>query len=231
MKANIETKAIKKLKKYNQEGIIDLLNVLSEEEKDRLYKQVVELDFKRIDKLYNELTKKEKAGSENIEEISALNKDKLSVEELERYNNLGEEIIRHNKYALVTMSGGQGTRLGYDKPKGEFVVNICPEPKCLFEILADKLKEVNEKYGVTIPWYIMTSSENNQEIKNFFAEHKNFDYPADCIMFFEQGNLPLITEDKKLLIGNNKLIKEAADGNGGIFYSMYKNNVLNDMEK
>lgn len=231
MKRYVEKKAVKKLKKYNQEEIINLLNILSNEEKEKLYKQVIELDFKRIDKLYNELTQKEKASSDNVEEIVALNKDKLPKEELDKFNKLGEEIIKNNSYALVTMSGGQGTRLGYDKPKGEFVVDIYPKPKCLFEILADNLKEVNKKYNITIPWYIMTSSENNQEIKNFFEEHKNFDYPSDYIQFFEQGDLPLIAENKKLMLGKDKLIKEAADGNGGIFNSMYENGILKDMQK
>jgi len=226
----IEQEAIKKLKEYNQNEIIDLLNSLSDEEKEKLYNQIIKIDFEQIDKLYNELSIKEKVGTDNIEAITAINRDKLSKEELEKYDLLGENIIKANKYALVTMSGGQGTRLGYDKPKGEFLVNIDPKPKFLFEILADKLKEVNNKYNVIIPWYIMTSSENNEEIKHFFAEHNYFNYPLEYIMFFEQGNLPLITENKKLLIGKNKLIKEAADGNGGIFECMYKNEVLADMK-
>ena len=148
MKNNIELKAIKKLKKYKQDRIIDLLENI--EEKESLYKQILELDFNKIDKLYNELSKKEKISGDNIEEITALNKDKLSKEELEKYDTLGENIIKNNQYALVTMSGGQGTRLGYDKAKGTFKVNIDPEPKYLFEILADKLKSVNEKYNVIV---------------------------------------------------------------------------------
>lgn len=223
-------KAIKKLNKYNQKQIIDLLNILSEEEKEKLYKQVVELDFKKIDRLYSELTKKEKTNSDNIEEIVALDRDKISKNELKKYNDLGKKVIKENGYALVTMSGGQGTRLGYNKPKGEFVVDIYPKPKCLFEIIADKLKAANRRYKVTIPWYIMTSSENHEEINTFFKEHNFFGYPSDYIKFFMQGNLPLITEDKKLLLGENKLIKEAADGNGGIFNSMFKNKVLKDMK-
>lgn len=229
MKNKIELKAINKLKKYKQDGIIGLLENIPE--KEELYKQILELDFNKIEKLYNELSKKEKVSSDNIEEITALNKDKLSKQELEKYDLLGENIIKNNQYALVTMSGGQGTRLGYDKPKGTFKVEISPEPKYLFEILADKLKEVNNKYNVIVPWYIMTSSENGKEIQEFFKEHNNFEYPKEHIMFFEQQNLPLITENKKLIIGNNKLIKEAADGNGGIFNSMYKNNILKDMKK
>ena len=224
MKNNIELKAINKLKKYKQDGIISLLENIPE--KEELYKQILELD-----KLYNELSKKEKVSSDNIEEITALNKDKLSKQELEKYDTLGENIIKNNQYALVTMSGGQGTRLGYDKAKGTFKVNIEPEPKYLFEILADKLKDINKKYNVIVPWYIMTSEENNEEIQEFFKEHNFFEYPEKDIMFFKQGNLPLITEKGKLIIGNKKIIKEAADGNGGIFNSMYKNNVIKDMQK
>lgn len=231
MKRSIEVKALKKLRKYNQEHIINLLNNFSEDEKEKLYNQINKIDFKNINNLYNELTKKEKTTGTDIEEIVALNKDKLSIEELEKYDNLGKKSIQNNEYALVTMSGGQGTRLGYDKPKGTFKVNINPKPKFLFEILADKLKEANEKYNVIIPWYIMTSEENDKEIKEFFEEHNYFEYPQDSIKFFKQENLPLLTEDKKILIGKNKLIKEAADGNGGIFYSMHKNKILKDMKK
>ena len=227
----LEKKALDKIKKFNQLELIDILNILSNEEKEKLYNQIVELDFAKIDKLYNELTQKEKITTDNIKEIIALNKEKLPEEELKKYDSLGEEVIKNNSYALVTMSGGQGTRLGYNKPKGEFVVNIKPESKSLFEILADKLKEVNKKYNVIIPWYIMTSAENDEEIKRFFNENKNFGYPSEHIMFFKQDNLPLITEDKKIIVGQNKLIKEAANGNGGIFCAMYKNKVLEDMKK
>lgn len=231
MENNIEKKALQKLKKYNQEQLIDLLHLLSEKEKEKLFNQIIELNFKKIDNLYSELSQKSKESIENIQEITSLNKDKLSKEELNRYNNLGQNIIKNNQYALVTMSGGQGTRLGYDKPKGEFMLELACGKKYLFEILADKLKEENNKYNVIIPWYIMTSLENNDEIKDFFAEHKYFGYPSEYIKFFKQGNLPLITEDKKLILGKNKLIKEAADGNGGIFASMYKSKILKDMEK
>ncbi len=228
---NIKQEAINKLKEYAQQEIIELLNILSDEEKEKIYNQVINLDFKQIDNLYNELSKKEKIGTENIEAIIALNKEKLSSEKLNKYNLLGEEIIKNNQYALVTMSGGQGTRLGFDKPKGEFLVDINPHPKFLFEILAEKLEEINEKYSVIIPWYIMTSTENNEEIQRFFTEHNNFGYPNEHLRFFKQEDLPLITENKKLILGRDKLIREAANGNGGIFNAMYKNGISDDMER
>lgn len=231
MEKNIEIEALDKLKKYNQEEIINILNILSEQEKNSLYNQIINLDFKQIDDLYTELTNKSKITGEDIQVIKSINKDKLPKSELEKLDEIGRNIIKNGKYALVTMSGGQGTRLGYNKPKGEFMVDVYPKPKYLFEILADKLKEENQKYNVTIPWYIMTSKENDEEIKSFFLAHKNFSYDSEYIKFFKQENLPLITEDKKLILGENKLIKEAANGNGGIFGSMAKNKILEDMRK
>lgn len=230
MEEQIE-EAIEKLKEFNQEQILELLELLNKDERKIISKQILELDFDKINSLYKELKNKEKINSDNIEAITAVNKDKLEPRELEKYNELGKNIICNNQYAVVTMSGGQGTRLGYDGPKGTFKIDIKPESKYLFEILADRLKEANKKYNVTIPWYIMTSTENNDDIVEFFKLHKYFGYPKESIMFFEQGNLPLITVDGKLIIGSNKKIKVAADGNGGIFQSMFKNSVLEDMKK
>lgn len=230
MEEQIE-EAIEKLKEFNQEQILELLELLNKDERKIISKQILELDFDKINSLYKELKNKEKINSDNTEAITAVNKDKLETSELEKYNELGKNIICNNQYAVVTMSGGQGTRLGYDGPKGTFKIDIRPESKYLFEILADRLKEANKKYNVTIPWYIMTSTENNDDIVEFFKLHKYFGYPEESIMFFEQGNLPLITVDGKLIIGSNKKIKVAADGNGGIFKSMFKNSVLEDMKK
>ena len=230
MEEQIE-EAIEKLKEFNQEQILELLGLLNKDERKIISKQILELDFDKINSLYKELKNKEKINSDNTEAITAVNKDKLETSELEKYNELGKNIICNNQYAVVTMSGGQGTRLGYDGPKGTFKIDIRPESKYLFEILADRLKEANKKYNVTIPWYIMTSTENNDDIVEFFKLHKYFGYPKESIMFFKQGNLPLITVDGKLIIGSNKKIKVAADGNGGIFQSMFKNSVLEDMKK
>ena len=190
----------KKLEQYNQEHIINLCKNFTDVEKEKIYEQIDGLNLEQIDKLYDELSNKEKVDSSNVQEIEALNTDNLTAEELKEYYSTGEKILKSNQYALVTMSGGQGTRLGYDKPKGTFKIDIQPKPKYLFEILADKLKIENKKYNNIIPWYIMTSKENDKQIKDFFNQHNYFDYPREFVKFFEQNNLPLITENKKLII-------------------------------
>lgn len=221
---------IKKLDKYDQGHIVKIIEQLTEEEKEKLAEQVERLDFENLNNLYKELSKEEINLGKVIEPISALKKNKIDATELEEMNDLGKNIIRLNQFAVATMSGGQGTRLGYSKPKGTFKIDVDPEPKYLFEIVCDTLKRANKEFGVVIPWYIMTSEDNNDDIIEFFEEHNYFDYPKKDVMFFKQGQMPLIDEKGKLLMGENKMIKEASDGNGGIFKSMAINGCLADME-
>ena len=77
----------------------------------------------------------------------------------------------------------------------------------------------------------MTSTENDEKTEEFFEEHNYFDYPKDKIKFFKQGNLPLISEDGKLLVDENLHIKYAADGNGCIYKSMRIDGILDDMKQ
>lgn len=120
---------------------------------------------------------------------------------------------------------------GHDGPKGTYILNVKPNPKSLFEILCDNLKRARDKYNVVIPWYIMTSRENNKQTIKFFEDNNYFSYPKEAIRFFVQGELPMVDEDGKILIDETGLIKEAADGHGGIFEAMFKNDVVEDMKK
>lgn len=110
-------------------------------------------------------------------------------------------------------------------------MDIGENGKYLFEVIVDTLVRANKKYNVTIPWYIMTSKENNKATVEFLEEKNYFSYPKENIFIFEQGELPLITEQGKLLLNKQGLIKEASNGNGGIFNSMQKQGVIDDMEK
>lgn len=127
------------------------------------------------------------------------------------------------------MAGGQGTRLGHNGPKGTFDLGL-PNHKSIFEILCDTLILAKNTYGITIPWYLMTSNENNLATVNFFEEHNYFGYSKDAIHFFKQGELPMISTDGKILLNENGLVKLAANGHGGIFESMFKSHVLEDMK-
>lgn len=222
---------IQLLKMYNQDHIIKLLDRLDEEQKVALIEQINKIDFHQIMELY-ENTKKDLEIKENkIESIKYLDKDKLTKNEKERFDELGEKVIVSGKYAVVTMAGGQGTRLGHTGPKGTFKLDVYGKGKYLFEILAENLKEANKKYNTIIPWYIMTSKENNDATQEFLERNNYFGYDKNNVMLFEQGELPLVDINGKMLIGKDLKIKEASDGNGGVFSSLRLTGMLADMKE
>ena len=219
------------LKMYNQEHIIRLLEKLDEDKKQALVEQISKIDFHQLKELYDN-TKKEIEIKENkIEPLPYLDKKKLSEEQKEKFQRLGEAILEKGEYAVVTMAGGQGTRLGHPGPKGTFKLDVYGKGKYLFEILAENLKEANQKYGRVIPWYIMTSKQNNDETIEFMEKHNYFGYDKDSVRFFAQSELPLLDVNGKLLVGKDMKIKEASDGNGGTYSSLRASGCLAEMKE
>ena len=159
--------AIDILRVYNQEHIIKLLEKLNAEEKEELLEQINKIDFQQMKELYDNTKKTIELKENKIEPLKYCDKSKLSKNEKEELDNLGERVIRNGQYAVVTMAGGQGTRLGHPGPKGTFKLDVYGKWKYLFEILFENLKEANKKYNTIIPWYIMTSTENNKETIEF----------------------------------------------------------------
>lgn len=224
-------KAKEILKKYNQEHLLLKYAELDSKEKEYLLNQILNINFEQISKLYKEIKKERKLEEYKIEPIPFIEKSSLSKEEIDKYYKMGADEIKNGKFAVVTMAGGQGTRLGFDGPKGSYILNVKPKPKSLFEILCDDLKKAKTKYNVIIPWYIMTSKDNNAQTVDFFEKNNYFDYPKDAIKFFIQGEIPMVDIDGKILLTEEGLVKEAADGHGGVFEAMFKNNIVNNMEQ
>lgn len=222
---------IETLKQYGQEHIVRLLEKLDEEKKQELIEQIGHIDFHQMMELY-ENTKKEIEIKENkIEAIPYLDKAKLTNEQTSEFNKLGEEILKNGQYAVVTMAGGQGTRLGHTGPKGTFKLDVYGKGKYLFEILIENLKEANNKYGATIPWYIMTSKENNAQTVEFLEKNNYFGYDKKYVTIFTQSELPLVNTEGKFLINKESKIKEASDGNGGTYSSLRASGALADMKE
>lgn len=222
--------AIDILKAYNQEHIIKLLEKLEGKQKEDLIKQINTIDFHQIMELYNGTKKAIEIKESKIEPVEYLDKAKLTEEQINKFDEMGAEIVRSGKYAVVTMAGGQGTRLGHPGPKGTFKLDVYGKGKYLFEILVENLKEANEKYNVTIPWYIMTSKENNYETVEFLEKNNYFGYDKNSVTIFTQSELPLVDEQGKLLIGKDLKIKEASDGNGGTYSSLRRSGCLAEMK-
>ncbi|MBP3708771.1 MAG: UDPGP type 1 family protein [Clostridia bacterium] len=220
---------VSKLKANNQEHIIKAYERANEETKETLMNQIKRIDLKQVADLFKTTKEEVNFSNDVIDPIAYVDKEKISEEEYKKYLSLGEEAIKAGKYSVVTMAGGQGTRLGHTGPKGTYDIGL-DSHKSIFEILIDSIKEDCKKYNVTIPWYIMTSRENNDDTIKFFENHNYFGYDKSYIKFFQQGKLPMCDENGKILINEKGIIKEASDGHGGIFQSMKKNGITDDMK-
>lgn len=209
------------LKTYHQQHVLKFYDDLNEEEKNHLLNQIKSIDFKLINYLYNNLQ-----SNEDNFTISPMNSTSSSLE----YLKIGIEAIKRGEYAVVTMAGGQGTRLGFNGPKGTYKLGFNIN-KSLFEIQVDNLKRIYKKYNVYIPWYIMTSNDNHQATVDYFIEHHYFDYPAIKISFFSQDELPMLDLNGKLLMDSKFNIKMGANGSGGVFSSLKNKGMLDKMKK
>lgn len=217
------------LKQYNQEHLLISYDKLIEQKRDELLNRILEIDFDQINELYRKIDNKKDFKDCKIEPISYMDKDKLSIDQKNLYEEDGTRAIKQGKYAVVTMAGGQGTRLGHNGPKGTFELEV-GEKKPLFTLLSETIREAEEKYDTIIPWYIMTSRENNYKTTEFFKRHNYFDMGEKNIKFFMQNELPMIDTEGKILVDEKGIVKEAADGHGGIFEAMRKDGIIKDMQ-
>ena len=218
------------LKKYNQEHLLNGYDKLDENKKQELLKQIQDIDFELMNYLYESTKNETTTKQDEITPMDYLDKSKL-YDDYKHYETIGKKAIQEGKLAAVTMAGGQGTRLGHNGPKGTYDIGL-DSHKSLFELLSDSLKEEGRKYNVTIPWFIMTSKENNKQTVEFFEKHRFFGYQKDKnIFFFNQGELPMMDTEGKILIGEDGMIKLAADGHGGIYEALVKNNMIEKMKQ
>ena len=143
---------------------------------------------------------------------------------------VGEEALSKGKVAAFTVAGGQGTRLGYDGPKGTYPATPIKE-KSLFQVFAEKILAASRRYGVDFHWYIMTSHVNHTATTSFFEENNYFGLKKDCVFFFMQGRMPAVTPEGKVLLSGKDSIAMTPDGHGGSLRAMVRSGAVEDMRK
>lgn len=225
----MQNKTIEILKKYHQEHLLEYK--LNNNQMAELEQQILNINFEQLQNLYKSAKEEKMLEDKKIEHVPYTEKAKLEAETKIQLESIGEQVIKQGHYAVITMAGGQGTRLGHKGPKGTFALETVNGKKYIFEIIIDTLKRAEKKYGVTIPWYVMTSKDNHEETIKFLEEKKYFGYNKQKVKFFKQGELPLINTNGEVILDENGKIIEAADGNGGLFEAVNKNNILQDFKQ
>ncbi len=143
---------------------------------------------------------------------------------------IGENAISAGTVAVVTVAGGLGTRLGANRPKGTLPISPIMG-KSIFQLHAEKIQAFMNKYDTVIPWYIMTSLNNDEMTQSFFEENHFFGLSTDNISFFTQGVLPVIDLHGRLLMDSKSSIVTSPNGHGGTLLALKERGILSNMNE
>lgn len=215
------------LSSCNQLQLLDYYDNLSPEQQNELLSQIESLDLSLLKLLENRSTTEESRGF--LEPLGALEIDEIQARKAE-FDALGINALKSGKVAAVLLAGGQGTRLGFDLPKGMFNVGETRE-LYIFECLINNMMDVVNRIGAWIPLYVMTSDKNNEQTIAFFKEKNFFGYNSNFIHFFKQEMAPSVDYNGKILLEEKGKISLSPNGNGGWFYSLTKAGFAAQMKK
>ena len=210
----------------NQKYIKAMMEKNTTEQNEKLTKRLEEIDFSVLEHIERKETVNERGVFAPL--------DAVEVSEIEargaEFKGLGLKAIREGKVGAVLLAGGQGTRLGLDRPKGTLNIGVAKE-LYLFEQLLRNLMDVTDEAGVYVSLYIMTSNINNADTTAFFEEHDYFGYPKDYVKFFVQEMVPACDYEGRIYMESQTEVAMSPNGNGGWFSSMVNAGLLSDIKE
>ena len=222
-----ENQVIKGVIESGNEHVFHFWDELADNEKDNLLKQLKSIDFQLIAEYYNNYKNIDEKSFDKFEPVKYLSaEESISNNEL---NKIGADALKSGEIAFLTVAGGQGSRLGYEHPKGCFPISPVKK-KPLFQIFAEKILFYSSYYSNNFFWYIMTSKYNYRETLDFFIANDFFGLNKNNVIFFKQGTFPSLTIDGKLILADKSNIFMNPDGHGGILKALLKNNLLEDIK-
>ncbi|KAJ7193308.1 nucleotide-diphospho-sugar transferase [Mycena pura] len=214
-----------------QAHLFKFWDTLTESDQKSLAAQLEALDIDRVNRIYHKSVAAENLAADpgahdNIQPLPKDASDSVNTEAKEReWRAIGLEAIASGSVGVLLLAGGQGTRLGSSAPKGCYDIGL-PSHKSLFQYQAERIARLQTiaeqdfkkpKGSVVIPWYVMTSGPTRHETADFFAKNSFFGLDPKNIIIFEQGTLPCLTMDGKILLETPSRIAVAPDGNGGLY--------------
>jgi UDP-N-acetylglucosamine/UDP-N-acetylgalactosamine diphosphorylase len=200
-----------------QDHVFAFYDGLKSNEKAQLFQQLSSFDPNHINELASKalqppkVSDEQRADLEPLPEAATASILDSNLEDLQKWHDEGLRLLADNKVAVVLMAGGQGTRLGSSAPKGCFDIGL-PSQKSLFQIQAERIAQVQflaEKRSgkkAVVPWYVMTSGPTRKPTEEFFQERSYFGLEPGNVLFFEQGVLPCISNEGKILLENKSKV-------------------------
>ena len=232
---NIEAGLYDRIRNAGQLEVLRFWNELNEDGQRKLAGQLAEIDWGKLPGLIRDyvLNKPQTAIPDDLAPASyfpLIPKDGRTSELYRRAIAMGEALLRDGRVCCLTVAGGQGTRLGFDGPKGTYPIGPV-SGSSLFSYFAGAIRRAGKKYGHKITWYIMTSLLNRDATVEFFKKNAFFGLEPEQVFFFTQGTMPAIGYDGKLLLGAKGSLALSPDGHGGTLLALRKSGALERMER
>ena len=202
---------------------------LSSEDQKHLASQIQSIDFQELATLFSGAEKSvdwnELSGRAQPPNAIRLHENMPAFSRAEALE-CGENAIRQGKIGMILVAGGQGTRLGFDQPKGMFRIGPVSN-RSLFAMHADSLRGAMRKYGVSIPFYVMTSPATDLATREYFGSHHHLGLKPEELIVFCQGTMPAVDATTgKILMESKSQVALSPDGHGGIVASLDKQGIL-----
>ncbi|HEX2862089.1 MAG TPA: UDPGP type 1 family protein [Lacunisphaera sp.] len=207
---------------------------LGASERTELATQAAEVDLAEVERLNQTLVFKSGGGGADLSGLAPAPVTRLPANggdaaQWAAARARGEQALRAGQVAAFTVAGGQGTRLGYDGPKGTFAVTPLRQ-KTLFQVFAEKIKAAGLRYGRPLHWFIMTSHANHGQTEEFFAANRYFGLDKGRVHFFRQGRMPAVGHDGKILLETKGTLALSPDGHGGSLRALHRSGALDLMK-
>ena len=213
--------------KHDQLHLLKYYDKLTEEQQANLLAQISSVNWHLLELLQNRQDTETVKGK--LEPLGALEVSEIEKRK-EEFTQIGIEALKAQKVGAVLLAGGQGTRLGFDKPKGMFNVGITKD-LYIFECLIHNLMDVVNQINTWVPLYIMTSDKNHEDTVHFFEEKQYFGYNKDFIRFFKHDMAPSVDFNGKLLMEDKDRLSLSPNGNGGWFHSLQNAGLISHMKE
>ncbi len=202
------------LERHGQTQLLDYFGELDEKQRSQLLSDIEKIDFSVLSYI---------GGNSNKRRGKITPAPAVSAEEIQKnrgkYESAGIELLRQNKVAAVLLAGGQGSRLGFDGPKGMFDIGVT-HPLSIFGQQMNNIFEVTKKTGEFFHLFIMTGAQNDEVTRKFFKDNSYFGYPEQKIHFYIQSVAPTCDFKGKIYLDTKSRVSFAPNGNGGWYSSL-----------
>lgn len=227
---------LSKLEAIGQEHLLRFFADLGEGQQTALLGQIARLDLDAIPRLVDRYVRNPAKFSPptDVLPVDAYPNDPKSARkqwDKAKYRAAGEALLKAGRVGAFMVAGGQGSRLGYDGPKGCFRAGEVSR-RSLFEFFGLGIRRAEMRYGKPVPWYIMTSPQNHESTQAYFTEHRWFGLDPANIMFFQQGVLPSFDmKTGKILLAKPDEVATNPDGHGGSIAALSRSGAIADMKR